>query len=125
MSDGDNSKGSTSWGDVQREQAALLAAMADANDEIARLLRKAVDALAPNVGDEVAAVPTQIADAVQADAYRLRTFQRLTADTARAYDELIAAGGEANTAAYARWREALDRATALIPTDWARPDLGS
>lgn len=125
MSEDADCAGKASWGDIQRERAALLAEMADANDEIAHLLRTAVEALEPNADVELAAVPGQIADAVQADAYRLRTFQRLTADTAHAYDEFIAAGGQANPTAYARWRDALDRATALIPTNWARADLDS
>lgn len=125
MSDDAGSAGERNWGDAQREQAALLAGMADANDEIAYLLRNAVDGLAPGIDSELASIPTQIANAMQSDAYRLRTFQRLAADTAHAYDEFVAAGGEDNPGAHARWREAIDRATALIPTNWTSPDLGS
>ncbi|MGH3433641.1 MAG: hypothetical protein ACRDQB_12480 [Thermocrispum sp.] len=112
-------------GDRLRELSAFAADAADSQQDIARTMRYLEACLQGSLhgGADSAPVP-RIAWVFESMAYRMRTFQLLNAEVARAHDAMVAAGGPSNARAQAEFSETLAWATALLPTDFDEP-LGS
>lgn len=114
------------FGEQQRKAAAHLADLADRYERHARECREMDNPLSREIAAESGGPGfTELAAMMGAAAYRVRTFQRITAEAARTYDAMVAAGGRRNKEAYARYCEAMRMLTQLIPTTGDDTDLGT
>lgn len=114
------------WGDQLRQMAAEAARLADEQDEMTATLRE-IERELPHDAAERHGLrdPGEMIREVTAQAYRLRTQQRLNAQVAHEFDAMVSAGGPSNELALARYREAVRLATDLMRTDFEDFDLGT
>lgn len=110
------------FGDALRQQAARFAHAADSHERLSKSIENLHESM------RQAGWPQNFGwmkDHSDAAAYRLQTMQRLTAEQAMAYDEMIAAGGPDNEEAYSDYAASSEFRKALLPTDFSNPDLDS
>lgn len=114
------------FGEQQRRAAAHLADLADRYERHARECREMDNDLSRAIAAESGGPGfIELAAMMEAAAYRVRTFQRISAEAARNYDAMVAAGGRRNKQAFAQYREAMEMLTKLIPTSGDDTDLGT
>lgn len=114
-------------GQVLRDAALGYARAADMMDEVVTGLRQAIatddaaklDAVALVPGVPAGASPSEILDMATTLAYQARTAQSAVAETVRAHEEYIAAGGHENPDAVRDYMAVFERTSGLMP-EWGR-----